>query len=71
MKGFGVRVRATGSKSFVAVYRTGGRNSPQRRITIGSVGKIEAEKAREEAKSIIRNAELGHDHAAEKSQVSR
>jgi len=68
LKGFGVRVRATGSKSFVAVYRTGGRNSPQRRVTIGSVGKIEAEKAREEAKAIIRNAELGHDHAAEKAK---
>jgi integrase len=61
-------VRATGSKSFVAVYRTGGRNSPQRRVTIGAVGKIEAEKAREEAKAIIRNAELGHDHAAEKAK---
>lgn len=68
LKGFGVRVRPTGSKSFVAVYRTGGRNSPQRRVTIGSVGKIEAEKAREEAKAIIRNAELGHDHAAEKAK---
>jgi integrase len=68
LKGFGVRVRATGSKSFVAVYRTGGRNSPQRRVTIGAVGKIEAEKAREEAKAIIRNAELGHDHAAEKAK---
>ena len=40
---------ATGSKSFVAVYRTGGRNTPLRRVTIGAVGKIEADKAREEA----------------------
>lgn len=69
LTGFGVRVRATGAKSFVAVYRTGGRNSPQRRVTIGSVGKIEADKAREEAKSIILQAELGQDRAAERAKA--
>ncbi len=69
LTGFGVRVRASGSKSFVAVYRTGGRNAPLRRVTIGGVGKIEADKAREEAKSIIRQAELGHDRAAEKAKA--
>jgi len=69
LTGFGVRVRATGAKSFVAVYRIGGRNSPQRRVTIGAVGKIEAEKAREEARTIIMQAELGQDRAAEKAKV--
>lgn len=38
LTGFGVRVRPSGSKSFVVVYRTGGRNSPQRRVTVGAVG---------------------------------
>src|SRR5262245_50104668 len=69
LTGFGVRVRASGAKSFVAVYRTGGRNTPLRRVTIGSVGKIEADAAREQAKSIIRQAELGHDFAAEKAKA--
>jgi integrase len=69
LTGFGVRVRATGSKSFVAVYRTGGRNTPLRRVTIGAVGKIEADKARDEASAIIRQAELGHDRAAEKAKA--
>lgn len=69
LTGFGVRVRATGAKSFVAVYRTGGRNSPQRRVTIGAVGKIEADKARDEAKIIILQAELGQDRAAEKAKL--
>ncbi len=69
LTGFGVRVRSTGAKSFVAVYRTGGRNTPLRRVTIGSVGKIEADKAREEARAIIRSAELGHDHAAERAKA--
>jgi len=69
LTGFGVRVRATGAKSFIAVYRTGGRNSPQRRVTIGAVGKIEADKARDEAKTIILQAELGQDRAAEKAKA--
>lgn len=69
LTGFGVRVRPTGSMSFVAVYRTGGRNTPLRRVTIGTVGKIEADKAREEARVIIRQAELGHDRAAEKAKA--
>jgi integrase len=69
LTGFGVRVRATGAKSFVAVYRTGGRNSPQRRVTIGKVGKIEADKARNEARTIILQAELGQDRAAEKAKL--
>lgn len=69
LTGFGVRVRASGSKSFVAVYRTGGRNSPQRRVTIGAVGKIEADAAREQARVIIHQAELGFDYAAEKTKA--
>jgi integrase len=69
LTGFGVRVRSSGSKSFVAVYRTGGRKTPLRRVTIGAVGKIEADKAREEAKQIIGQAELGKDRAAEKAKA--
>lgn len=69
LKGFGVRVRASGAKSFVAVYRTGGRNTPLRRVTIGTVGKFEPDRARDEAKQIIRQAELGHDRAADKAKA--
>src|SRR5579871_411015 len=69
LKGFGVRVRPSGAMSFIAFYRTGGRNSPVRKVTIGSVGKIEVEKAREAARKILAGAELGHDHAAEKART--
>lgn len=69
LTGFGVRVRPTGAKSFVAVYRTGGRNSPLRKVTIGAVGKMEVERARAEARKIIAGAELGQDHAAERAKA--
>ena len=68
LKGFGVRVRPSGAMSFIAFYRTGGRTSPARKVTIGAVGKIEVEKAREAARKILAGAELGQDHAAEKAR---
>jgi integrase len=69
LKGFGVRVRPSGAKSFVTVYRTGGRNAPLRRVTIGAVGTIEADKARDEAKAIIHGAKVGDDRAAAKAKA--
>jgi integrase len=69
LKGFGVRVRPSGAKSFIAFYRTGGRNSQQRKVTLGAVGKIEVERAREAARKILARAELGQDYAAEKAKA--
>jgi hypothetical protein len=54
MPGFGVRVRPTGSMSYVVVYRAGsGRGAPVRRYTIAGVGKIAPESARTRAKAIL------------------
>jgi integrase len=68
LSGFGVRVRPSGAKSFVATYRLGGRNAPWRRVTLGAVCKIEAEAARKEAERILAKARLGQDHAADKAR---
>jgi len=38
LKGFGVRMTRTGSKSYVLQYRMGGREAPSRRYTIGRHG---------------------------------
>ncbi|RZN09023.1 hypothetical protein CWO91_19620 [Bradyrhizobium genosp. SA-3] len=47
LPGFGVRVRPTGAKSFVIVYRAGtGRTAPVRRYTVAAVGKLAPEAAR-------------------------
>ena len=69
LKGFGVRIRPSGAKSFIAFYRPGGRNAPLRKVTIAAVGKMEVEKARDEARKILAGAELGQDHAAEKAKA--
>lgn len=34
VSGFGVRVRPSGAMSYLAMYRTGGRNSPLRKVPL-------------------------------------
>jgi integrase len=68
LSGFGVRVRPTGAKSYVVVYRAGtGRGAPVRRYTIAAVGKIAPERARARAKAILGAVAHGQDPANQKS----
>jgi integrase len=68
VSGFGVRVRPTGAKSYVVVYRAGaGRGAPVRRYTIAAVGKITPERARARAKVILGAVAHGHDPANQKA----
>ncbi|MBV9556709.1 MAG: tyrosine-type recombinase/integrase [Pseudolabrys sp.] len=66
--GFGVRVRPSGSMSYVVVYRAGpGRGAPSRRFTIAAIGKITPEYARSRAKAILGFVAHGQDPAGEKT----
>src|SRR5262245_57902571 len=68
VSGFGVRVRPTGAKSYVVVYRAGaGRGAPVRRYTIAAVGKITPEGARARAKVILGSVAHGRDPAGQKT----
>lgn len=58
LPGFGVRVRAGGKRVWVAQYRVG---SKQRRVTIGNVDVIGADRARSAAKDILAKVQLGDD----------
>lgn len=40
LPGFGCRVRPTGHKTFIVMYRVGGRNATTKKVTIGTYGKI-------------------------------
>ena len=65
---FGVRIRPSGAKSYVVVYRAGsGRGAPFRRYTIASVGKITPENARQQAQSILGAVARGQDPAGERA----
>lgn len=63
VKGFALRITAGGSKSFVVDYRAGGR---QRRFTIGSYPDWSVQAARQYAKELKREIDLGRDPMGER-----
>jgi integrase len=63
LPGFGVRVRAGGKRTWIVQYRIGDK---QRRVTLGRVGTLTAEKARKEAKAALGKVHLGRDPQTEK-----
>jgi integrase len=67
LPGFGVRVRPSGAKSFIVLYRAGtGRTAPTKRFTIAAVGKMAPDQARNQAKILLGAIAAGSDPAAEK-----
>jgi integrase len=65
--GWGLRVRATGSCSWVLVYRKrgGGRKEPVRRVTLGSWPTLALDSARAAAKAMVGEIALKKDPAME------
>ena len=61
LPGFGVRIRSSGRKYYVAQFRAGGR---MRRITLGRHGAVSTETARRRAMAAISEAKGGGDPAA-------
>lgn len=63
--GFGVRIGAGGTKTFVFRYRaeSGGRGAPKRHVTIGRFGPLTLELARRRAKTLLALATVGEDPA--------
>lgn len=66
VEGFGVRVQASGRKTYVVRYRTKCAARIQRKITIGRCSDYPPEKAREQARKIFAQVADGGDPAAEK-----
>ena len=65
MSGFGLRIAATGRKTFIIRYPAegGGRNAPRRFITVGRFGTLTVEQARKKAKELLAAATVGGDPA--------
>ena len=61
LKGFGVRVGASGSKSWFIEYRpgAGGRSAPKRRVTLGSTSKLTPDQARRQAQDDLAESVSG------------
>src|SRR3954452_13334993 len=65
VKGFGVRITVAGARSFVLNYRA---NGIERRMTIGSYPDWSVMAAREQAKSLKRDIDLGGDPMGERHE---
>jgi hypothetical protein len=68
LKGFELRIEASGRKSFIIRYRAdgGGRNAPKRLVTIGAYGTLTPDQARTEAKKLLGSVATGQDPGAER-----
>jgi integrase len=67
LRGFGLKVTPAGAKVYLCQYRTGGRGSPTKRVTIGRHGSPwTPDQARREAKRILGAVAGGADPAGEK-----
>jgi Arm DNA-binding domain len=64
LPGFGVRLRAGGSKIYVVQYKIGGQG---RRITLGTTALLKAEQARATAVELLAKVKLGSDPAHDKA----
>jgi integrase len=65
LPGFGIRIRAGGSRTWVYQYRIGNQN---RRITLGSVAALTPARARETAGDLHAAVRLGQDPAGAKAE---
>lgn len=66
MPRFGRRIRAGGKRTWVVQYRLG---KKQRRITIGTVERLDPDQARKRAKTALAKVRLGTDAEVEKSEA--
>jgi integrase len=66
LKGFGIRLRAGGKRSWIIQYKVAGNT---RRLTLGDVRKIGADLARREAKNRLAKVTLGGDPQADKIEA--
>src|SRR6266446_708351 len=65
-RGFGVRINASGSRTFIAQGRINGK---ERRVSIGRPGVFSVDQARAQARELLRGMRLGVDPVEEKART--
>jgi integrase len=71
LTGFGVLATKTGATSYFVEYRLGGRNAPNKRLSIGKHGALTPEEGRRIAKEMLGKVAAGRDVAQEKRDGQR
>lgn len=70
-KGFGLRVKPSGARSFVLAYYAPGLHQQRRRLTIGAFGPLTVEEARRKALELLARVASGEDPAHEAADERR
>ena len=70
-KGFGVRVKQSGARSFVLSYYAPGLHQKRRRLTIGAYGPMTVDEARREAQLVLARIARGEDPAVQAADERR
>lgn len=67
LRGFGLRIGPSGVRTWVAKYRAegGGRNAPQKMLTLGTFPTVSATEARLKARTLLSQVAIGNDPAEE------
>ena len=70
LKGFGLRVAESGTKTYIVRYRPRGlgRGAPKRFVVLGRHGPVTPDEARDRAKAILGAVAAGQDPAKERAQ---
>lgn len=70
LKGFGLRVEPSGTKTYVVRYRVGGgRTGTLRQFKVGRANKLTPDEARDQAKAALARVEMGKDPQAERVEA--